>query len=115
MEGDQETVGRMKLGSEGFEVSKQGLGCAGMSDFYCHSKPDSDIINLIHHAIDKGITFFDTADISNEGLLGKSLVGIRDKVEVATKFGIIYEDGNSEIRGDPEYVRAACEASLDRL
>ncbi|KAI3906020.1 hypothetical protein MKW92_041975 [Papaver armeniacum] len=115
MEGDQETVGRMKLGSEGFEVSKQGLGCAGMSDFYCHSKPDSDIIYLIHHAIDKGITFFDTSDITNEVLLGKSLVGVRDKVEVATKFGIIYEDGNSEIRGDPEYVRAACEASLNRL
>ncbi|KAI3876369.1 hypothetical protein MKW98_021221 [Papaver atlanticum] len=98
MEGHQEIVGRMKLGSEGFEVSKQGLGCAGMSDFYCHSKPDSDIINLVHHAIDKGITFFDTSDITNEVLLGKSLV-----------------DGNSEIRGDPEYVRAACEASLDRL
>ncbi|MCL7045327.1 hypothetical protein MKW94_022761 [Papaver nudicaule] len=91
----------MKFGCEGFEVSKHGLGCSGLSGFYCHSKPDSDIISLIHPAIDKSKHY--------------ALVGVRDKVEVATKFGITYEDGNSEICGDPEYVRAACEASLDRL
>ncbi|OVA01657.1 Aldo/keto reductase [Macleaya cordata] len=117
MEG--EVVGRMKLGSQGLEVSQQGLGCMGMSAFYGPPKPESDMIALIHHAIDKGITFFDTSDIygpfTNEILLGKALMGWREKVELATKFAISYQDGKADIRGDPEYVRAACEASLKRL
>ncbi|KAI3924011.1 hypothetical protein MKW92_027482 [Papaver armeniacum] len=117
MEG--ETVGRMKLGSQGFEVSKQGLGCMGMSAGYGPAKPDSDMIALIHHAIDKGVTLLDTSDIygpcTNEVLIGKALVGKRDKVELATKFGINFESGSAQIYGNPEYVRAACEASLKRL
>ncbi|KAK4590683.1 hypothetical protein RGQ29_021024 [Quercus rubra] len=105
-------VGRMKLGSQGLEVSAQGLGCMSMSP----PKPEKDMIALIHHAINSGVTFLDTSDIygplTNEILIGKALKGgVREKVELATKFGIT-EKG---IRGEPEYVRASCEASLKRL
>ncbi|KAI3868991.1 hypothetical protein MKX03_015948 [Papaver bracteatum] len=114
-------VGRMNLGSQGFQVSKQGLGCMGMSAFYGPAKPESDMIDLIHHAIDKGVTFLDTSDVygpfTNEILIGKALVGKRHKVQLATKFACSFEEGTGRvsIRGDPEYVRAACEASLKRL
>ncbi|KAK4258171.1 hypothetical protein QN277_007649 [Acacia crassicarpa] len=114
-------VGRMKLGSQGLEVSAQGLGCMGMSAFYGPPKPEPDMIALIHHAIQSGVTFLDTSDVygphTNEILLGKALKGgVREKVELATKFGgIIGSDGKGEIRGDPEYVRSACEGSLKRL
>lgn len=68
-------VARMKLGSQGLEVSRQGLGCMGMSSFYGPPKPDSDMIALIHHAIASGVTLFDSSDIygpfTNEILLGK--------------------------------------------
>ncbi|XP_054820221.1 probable aldo-keto reductase 2 [Prosopis cineraria] len=113
-------VGRIKLGSQGLEVSAQGLGCMGMSAFYGAPKPEPDMIALIHHAVQTGVTFLDTSDMygphTNEILLGKALKGgVREKVELATKFGIIFADGKKEIRGDPAYVRAACEASLKRL
>ncbi|ESR36976.1 hypothetical protein CICLE_v10028766mg [Citrus x clementina] len=113
-------VKRIKLGSQGLEVSAQGLGCMGMSAFYGPPKPESDMIALIHHAINSGITLLDTSDIygphTNEILLGKALKGgMRERVELATKFGISYADGKREIRGDPAYARAACEASLKRL
>lgn len=110
----------MKLGSQGLEVSAQGLGCMGMSAFYGPPKPEADMIALIHHAVSSGVTFLDTSDVygphTNEILLGKALKGqLRDSVELATKFGISSVDGKREIRGDPAYVRAACEASLNRL
>ncbi|KAI9119452.1 hypothetical protein K1719_009328 [Acacia pycnantha] len=113
-------VARIKLGSQGLEVSAQGLGCMGMSAFYGAPKPEPDMIALIHHTVQSGVTFLDTSDIygphTNEILLGKALKGgVREKVELATKFGIIFADGKREIRGDPAYVRAACEASLKRL
>ncbi|KAK7295647.1 hypothetical protein RJT34_18558 [Clitoria ternatea] len=113
-------VGRMKLGSQGFEVSLQGLGCMGMSAFYGPPKPEPDMIALIHHAVETGVTFLDTSDVygphTNEILLGKALKGgVREKVDLATKFGIIYAEGKREICGDPAYVRAACEGSLKRL
>ncbi|KAF3968355.1 hypothetical protein CMV_007744 [Castanea mollissima] len=113
-------VERIKLGSQGLEVSAQGLGCMGMSAFYGPPKPDEDMISLIHHAIHTGVTFLDTSDVygpfTNEILLGKALKGgVREKVELATKFGVSFADGKSEVRGDPAYVRAACEASLKRL
>ncbi|KAL2530099.1 putative aldo-keto reductase 4 [Forsythia ovata] len=113
-------VPRIKLGSQGLQVSAQGLGCMGMSAFYGPPKPDPDMIELIHHAINSGITFLDTSDVygphTNETLLGKALKdGMREKVELATKFGINFSDGKSEVCGDPAYVRAACEASLKRL
>ncbi|KAJ8645853.1 hypothetical protein MRB53_007601 [Persea americana] len=113
------SVGRMKLGSQGLEVSAQGLGCMGMSSAYGPPKPEPDMISLIHHAHQIGITFFDTADLygpfTNELLLGKALKGIRKDVELATKVGIRLADGKMEVHGDPAYVRAACEASLKRL
>ncbi|XP_059445240.1 probable aldo-keto reductase 2 [Corylus avellana] len=113
-------VGRIKLGSQGLEVSAQGLGCMGMSAFYGPPKPEEDMIALIHHAVHSGVTFLDTSDIygpfTNEILLGKALKGgVREKVELATKFGVCFGDGKMEIRGDSAYVRAACEASLKRL
>ncbi|XP_058201570.1 auxin-induced protein PCNT115-like isoform X4 [Rhododendron vialii] len=114
-------VRRMKLGSQGLEVSAQGLGCAGMSGFYGPPKPDEEMIKLIHHAINSGVTFLDTSDVYgphiNEILLGKALKGgMREKVQLATKFGIVTFDGKEmEVCGDPAYVRASCEASLKRL
>ncbi|CAH8256340.1 unnamed protein product [Arabidopsis lyrata] len=113
-------VRRMKLGSQGLEVSAQGLGCMGLTGHYGASKPETEAIALIHHAINSGVTFLDTSDMygpeTNEILLGKALKdGVREKVELATKFGISYAEGKREIKGDPAYVRAACEASLKRL
>ncbi|XP_027165386.1 auxin-induced protein PCNT115-like [Coffea eugenioides] len=113
-------VPRIKLGSQGFEVSAQGLGCMGMSGSYGPPKPEPDMIKLIHHAISRGITHLDTSDFYgphiNEILIGKALKeGLREKVELATKFALSFENGNFIIHGDPAYVRAACEASLKRL
>ncbi|KAM3756413.1 hypothetical protein ACB098_02G110000 [Castanea mollissima] len=110
-------IGKIKLGSQGLEVSAQGLGCMGMSAFYGPLKPEQDMITLIHHAIHNGVTFLDTADIygpfTNGILLGK--LRIRVKVQLVTKFANSFEDGKWVIRGNPVYVRAACEASLKRL
>ncbi|KAL6650530.1 hypothetical protein ACP70R_009455 [Stipagrostis hirtigluma subsp. patula] len=114
-------VRRIKLGSQGLEVSAQGLGCMSMSAFYGPPKPEPNMIALIRHAVAAGVTFLDTSDMygphTNELLLGKALQGgLREKVEMATKFGISFvADGKREIRGDPAYVRAACEGSLKRL
>ncbi|KAF0893592.1 hypothetical protein E2562_027318 [Oryza meyeriana var. granulata] len=116
-------VPRMKLGSQGLEVSAQGLGCMGMSAYYGPPKPEADMVALIHHAVAAGVTLLDTSDVygphTNELLVGKALQqgGVREKVQVATKFGIRTdaEAATGEIRGDPAYVRAACEGSLRRL
>ncbi|OWM70962.1 hypothetical protein CDL15_Pgr013143 [Punica granatum] len=112
-------VKKIKLGSQGFKVSAQGLGCMSMSASYGPPKPEPDMIALIHRAVDSGITFLDTSDVygpdTNEDLLGKALKGIRDRVQLATKFGVYYEGGKGYIRGDPAHVRAACEGILKRL
>ncbi|XP_047948548.1 probable aldo-keto reductase 4 isoform X2 [Salvia hispanica] len=113
-------VPRIKLGSQGLEVSKQGLGCMGMSAFHGPPKPESDMIKLIHHAINSGVTFLDTSDAygphTNEVLIGKALKGgMREKVQLASKFAVFHQDGKWETRGDPAYVRLACESSLKRL
>ncbi|XP_038877959.1 probable aldo-keto reductase 2 [Benincasa hispida] len=111
----------IKLGSQGLEVSAQGLGCMGMSSYYGPAQPQEDMIALIGHAVAAGVTFLDTSDIygpfTNETLLGKALKGdgVGDKVQLATKFGLHLANGNFEVHGDPAYVRAACEASLNRL
>ncbi|KAF3968350.1 hypothetical protein CMV_007739 [Castanea mollissima] len=102
-------IGRIKLGSQGLEVSAQGLGCMGMSALYGPPKPEQDMISLIHHAIHTGVTFLDTSDMYgpflNEILLGKALKGgLREEVELATKFGVTVVDGKREIRGDPAYI-----------
>ncbi|HEX8085923.1 MAG TPA: aldo/keto reductase [Solirubrobacteraceae bacterium] len=109
-----------KLGSQGPAVSEQGLGCMGMSEFY-GSTDEAEAIATIHRAIELGITFLDTADMygpfTNEKLVGRALEGRRDDVILATKFGNVRgEDGSfNGIRGDAEYVRQACDASLQRL
>ncbi|KAK3143143.1 hypothetical protein QOZ80_4BG0358960 [Eleusine coracana subsp. coracana] len=114
-------VPRKKLGSQGLEVSALGLGCMGMSAYYGTPKPEPDMIALIHHAVAAGVTHLDTSDIygphTNEVLLGKALQGeVREKLQLATKFGIVANPSKKrEIRGDPAYVREACEASLKRL
>ncbi|XP_022026611.1 auxin-induced protein PCNT115 [Helianthus annuus] len=113
---------RIKLGSQGLEVSAIGLGCMGMSYAYGPAKPEQEMIELIHHAVNSGVTHLDTSDVygphTNEILIGKALKGVaREKVEVATKFGLRFGEGYGElqIHGEPEYVRACCEASLKRL
>lgn len=110
-----------KLGRHGPDVFPLGLGCMGMSEFY-GPRDDDESIRTIHHAIERGVNLFDTADIYgpfiNEELVGRALAGRRDKVLVATKFGFVRDPANPAARsvnGRPEYVRAACEASLKRL
>ncbi|XP_057783714.1 probable aldo-keto reductase 4 isoform X2 [Salvia miltiorrhiza] len=105
-------VPRVKLGSQGLEVSKLGLGCMSMSAYYGPPKPEADMIQLIHHSIDSGVTFLDTSDFygDNEILIGKALKGgVREKVQIATKFGIVSREGEMIVNGEAEYVRAACE------
>jgi aryl-alcohol dehydrogenase-like predicted oxidoreductase len=109
-----------KLGNQGLSVAAIGLGCMGMSDFYGSSN-DTESIKTIHRALDLGCTFLDTADMygpfTNERLVGKAIQDRRDEVVLATKFGFERtEDGGFVgVNGRPEYVKAACEASLQRL
>ena len=108
------------LGKQGLVVSALGLGCMGMSEFY-GTADERESIATIHHAVDEGISFFDTADMygpfKNEELLGKALKGRRDEVILATKFGIVRtgDPGVRGVNGRPEYVRLSCDASLKRL
>lgn len=113
-------VGKRRLGGNGPEVSAIGLGCMGMSEFY-GSSSEADSIATIHHALDRGVNFLDTADMygvgKNEELVGRAIRGRRDEVFLATKFGNVRGPGGEflGVRGDPAYVRSACEASLKRL
>ncbi|KAB2629849.1 perakine reductase-like [Pyrus ussuriensis x Pyrus communis] len=114
-------IPRVKLGTQGFEVSQLGFGCMGLSGIYNDPVPEEVGISIIKYAFDKGITFFDTADIygshTNEVLIGKALKELpRDQIQLATKFGIAGFDSNGVVvNGTPEYVRSCCDASLKRL
>jgi len=114
-------MGRRALGRSGLVVSEQGLGCMGMSEFY-GPRDDAESVATIHRALELGISFLDTADAygphANEELVGRAIRGRRDRVELATKFGIVRDARDPRVRGlsgKPDYVRSACEASLRRL
>jgi aryl-alcohol dehydrogenase-like predicted oxidoreductase len=111
---------KRRLGTGGPEVSAIGLGCMGMSEFY-GSTDEQESIATINHALDRGVCFLDTADMygsgRNEELVGRAIKSRRDEVFLATKFGNV-RGPNGEfggVRGDPEYVAQACDASLQRL
>ena len=113
-------ISKRRLGKEGPEVSAIGLGCMGMSEFYVGGS-EAESVATIHHALGRGVTFLDTADMygwgSNEELVGRAIRDRRGDVFLATKFGNV-RGPNGEflgVRGDPNYVRSACEASLKRL
>jgi len=113
-------VEQRTLGSQGLVVSAEGLGCMGMSEFY-GATDVAEAVATIHRALELGVTLLDTADMygpfTNERLVGRAVAGRREQVVLATKFGNERRPDGSwvGINGRPEYVRAACEASLERL
>jgi aryl-alcohol dehydrogenase-like predicted oxidoreductase len=118
--GKQEVMEKRRLGTQGLETSAIGLGCMGMSEFYGRAD-EGEAIKTIHRALEQGLNFLDTADMygpfTNELLVGRAIQGRRDEVVLATKFGNVRTETGERlgIRGDREYVLAACEASLQRL
>ncbi len=116
------TLRKRRLGTHGPEVTLIGLGCMGMSEFYAPSQMDEkNSIVVIHHYLDHGGNFLDTADMygvgRNEELVGRAIAGRRNAVVLATKFGNVRGPKGEflGVRGDPEYVRQCCDASLRRL
>lgn len=114
-------IPKVKLGTQGLEVSKLGFGCMGLT-FVNYPGAEDDGISIIKHAFSKGTTFFDTSDVygtdhANEILVGKALKQLpREEVQLATKFGVVNTGGpRLVVKGSPEYVRSCCEASLKRL
>ncbi len=111
---------KRKLGASGPQVSAEGLGCMGMSEFY-GSADEAEAKEVINRALDLGVAFLDTADMygpfTNEKLVGEAIAGRRDEVVLATKFGNVRGENGERlgIRGDAEYVRGCCEDSLRRL
>jgi aryl-alcohol dehydrogenase-like predicted oxidoreductase len=112
-------VKKRQLGKSGLEVSAIGLGCMGMSHGYGPASDKKEMISLIHAAIDRGVTFFDTAEVYgpyvNEELVGEALIPFKGKVVIATKFGIQMENGKQVLDSKPETIRQSVEGSLKRL
>ena len=110
---------KRKLGKRGLEVSALGLGCMGMSQSYGTPPDKQAMISLIRTAVERGITFFDTAEIygphTNEELVGEALAPLRRQVVIATKFGIKYENGQQLQDSRPERIKQSIEGSLKRL
>src|SRR5437868_7096694 len=115
---------KRKLGKNNLEVSALGLGCMGMSANYGPPPNRREMTALIRTAVDRGVTFFDTAEsygpFTNEALVGEALAPVRDKVVIATKFGWVLEAGNPELRGRtlnsrPAHIKEVADASLRRL
>jgi len=110
---------KRKLGQNGLEVSTIGLGCMGMSHGYGPASNKKEMISLIHEAIDRGVTFFDTAEVYgpyiNEELVGEALAPYKGKVSIATKFGIQMKNGSQVLNSKPEQIRQSVEGSLKRL
>ncbi len=109
-----------KLGNQGLEVSALGLGCMGLNFSYGQPLDKKDAIALIRAAVERGITFFDTAEIygpfTNEEIVGEALAPFRNKVVIATKFGFNFQDGKiNGINSKPEHIKQAVEGSLKRL
>src|SRR6516164_7390345 len=111
---------KIKLGSQGAVVSRMGLGCMGMSDFY-GTRNDEESATTILRALDIGVTFLDTSDAygigHNETLIGKTIRDRRHEVFLATKFGVVRKESDPAffgVSGKPAYVRSACDASLRR-
>src|SRR5262249_5604669 len=118
----EKTMTERELGKSGLKVSAIGLGCMGMSEFYNPAQMnDEESVGVIHRYFDAGGTFLDTADVyglgRNEVLVGKAIRGRRDKVVLATKFANVRGPKGEflGVRGDPQYVRESCDASLKRL
>jgi aryl-alcohol dehydrogenase-like predicted oxidoreductase len=110
---------KRQLGKSGLEVSAIGLGCMGMSHGYGPAADKKEMISLIHAAIDRGVTFFDTAEVYgpyvNEELVGEALKPFKGEVAIATKFGIQMENGKQVLNSNPKTIRQSVEGSLNRL
>src|SRR5580704_2516923 len=112
-----------KLGNSNLEVSTLGLGCMGMSFSYGPPKDNKEMTSLLHAAVDRGITFFDTAEVygpfTNEELVGEALAPVRDQVKIATKFGFDINPATGQNLGSvnsrPEHIKEVADASLKRL
>ena len=119
-----ETMQKRKLGKSGLEVSALGLGCMGMSFSYGPPKDKKEMTSLLHAAVERGITFFDTAEVYgpfiNEELVGEALAPLRKQVVIATKFGFDLSGsdtrpGAAGLNSRPEHIKQAVEGSLKRL
>ncbi len=111
---------KRKLGRRGLEVSALGLGCMGMSHGYGPAGDKQEMISLLRTAVERGVTFFDTAEVygpfTNEALVGEALAPFRDRVVIATKFGITIDPNGQQVVGSrPEHIRRSAEGSLQRL
>ena len=113
-------MNKRQLGTSGLEVSALGLGCMGMSFAYGQPGDRTEMIALLRAAVERGVTFFDTAEVygpfTNEALVGEALAPVRDQVVIATKFGFKFENGKQAgLDSRPAHIKEAAEASLKRL